>query len=199
MNIEEKKQELIKAIKAKEISKNKLNPQSKGKYAGKLERGENVKDTVIERMYNNLMGYRDNNNPDKKKKSIAAIPVTTIVERQENNETVKELKSKVESLESTIEILGSKIEILENKNKISIVKPTVEKIDIEGSVIENINIEDTKSFFVNGFRVFYNYAVVKGNKYYAWYAIRNGKKIYIGKDKGKAESKINAWLVKHEA
>ena len=99
---------------------------------------------------------------------------------QKNTLNVRQLYAKLEELER-------RIYLLEKENK-----ELKKMIDTP-----NVGQKNTlKSERILGYRVFQNTTVSNGKTYIRWYAWINGKKVYIGKDKSKAEEKIKAYLAK---
>ena len=201
MTTEQKKQAIIAAIKAGDVSRNELNPASRGKYAGKLVKGGNVGDDKINEMYENLQRCQAGNKAqapkaatkpakparahetDSRLAKLEAENSRLIEENSELKQAIKDLADRLDNLERIDNGVDNKVD-----NRL-------DKVDNE---VDNEVDNKASAMSVLGFTL--QQRTTGGNGRY-WYGGRRfaGKLqwIYIGKDVSRAEAKIQRWLDAH--
>ena len=193
MTIDEMKAEVIKAIQTGEFSRNQINPESKGKYAGYLEKGQPISDKKIQEMYDMLCTLRKSPVPIEKK-----IECSDQRQKPERRKDVSvETLPPMQAICDRISLLEA--ESLAMKEKMAEI---VNKLDsLLSSRIDNrIDIVDNRRKGKNILGFTLNMRKTGGDQFY-WYAVKrvNDKmvSIYIGRELSQAEAKIRAWLEKN--
>jgi hypothetical protein len=193
MTKEEMKAEVIKAIQTGEFSRNQINPESKGKYAGYLEKGQPLSDKKVQEMYDMLCTLRKSPVPIEKKFESP----TQRQKPERKRDTFVEVLPQLQTLCDRVALLEAENLVLKEKmaelgNKLDSMLSS--RIDNRVDIIDNRH----KGKNILGFTL--NMRKTGGDQFY-WYAVKrvNDKmaSIYIGRDLSQAEAKIRAWLEKN--
>lgn len=214
--LEEKKEYIINMLTKNLVSQRKIDGACRGKYARKLLAKEKVPASRIESMY--LLCIQNEIHEViediEKKENLVEFDNTDIfkkVEKEIDDEEANENTSLVKCYIKTEEGSGSeniqdilkRIQYLEEENmKIKARISLLENNNANANIEEYANIEEPNENIntdKNTYRLYLGTTISNGKSYKTWYARQHAsnKKIYIGKDKTKAQEKIKAWEEKN--
>lgn len=216
MERQEKKDEILAAVRNGKASKRQIDIKGKGKSVKKLESGDTISEEKLDEMYSALQVVLD-----KKLDSELDTKNLKLGKKLGNKEKLdnklgkkylilgsveKEIRQKLDNLErentalkASLFLLTERVSDLETKLGSQTAKLD-KKLDIEPSDSREELDRKIEPLVKNvlGFTV--TEKEIKGGKKY-WYGAKNddGKTLwaYIGKDRSKAEEKIRAWVLKN--
>ena len=192
----EKKIAFIKEVKEKHsLSLRKLDPKGKGKYAGKIIKGEHVTDHQIETIYQNALELAKGKKvtqtkttkrqPAEKVRQIKtnSLPVPTTTNTKELDNLVRQLERRLEILEKKNKELIKEIQDLKDElSEEQLVTQKGRQSKPRLDLSENLGKERlSKSPKILGFSIQKKKTSTKGRVYQKWYAVKriNGKQVWI--------------------
>lgn len=217
MNTEEKIKAILEAIASKKVSARKIDVSRKGSTIAAIKRGQTVKPATVDKLYATLLSILAGSEPHETQEKI---PPTEEQAKQEPTKDDDSLSTRVEILEGwNVEIkkmlkelalgFGYLKEISEQTTQTNVqMHDILSRVEaLESAQKAQIPAQTTQPTHTSdGETRILGFKIVKKNtssrladgsvkKYEKWYAVKQGRTVYLGETPDNAETKIKTYCL----